>query len=222
MIPNITPYDMVPGFIEPTPLVIDLDKLNIAVEEIFAYAKFDKYSALAAPSKNVNFNLNYPSKISDEYLSVESRKYVGRLSLGEEDLMKQFNVSTTDFDTMPDLVKNSYIGEVTAQLTAWHNTNRAALGHINRIHCIVLSNGSGHRLHVDPHTTCRYHIALTTNIYSYMMAVDENQVKTVHIPADGRIWLLDTNNEHAAQNIAPHHIGKDERLRIHMVFSVSK
>jgi len=222
MIPNITPYDSVPGFIEPIPLVIDLARLNIAVEEIFAHVKFDKYSAFNLPGKNVNFNLNYPSKISAEYLSVESRKYVGELSKGEEDLIKRFNVSTVDFDTMPDLVKNSYIGEVTSQLTEWHNTNRATLGQINRVHCVVLSNGSGHRLHVDKHTTCRYHIALSTNIYSYMMAVDQDQVKTVHIPADGRIWLLDTNHDHAAQNIAPHHIGKDKRLRIHMIFSVSQ
>jgi hypothetical protein len=222
MIPNITPYDTVPGFIEPTPLCIDIAKLNIAVSEIFAHVKFDKYSALSAPSKNVNFNLNYPSKIPAEYITVESKKYVGDLSLGEEELMKRFNISTADFDTMPELVKNSYIGTVASQLTEWHNANRPELGQINRIHCIVLSNGSGHRLHVDPHTTCRYHIALTTNIYSYMMAVDEGQVKTVHIPADGRIWLLDTNHDHAAQNIAPHNIGRDNRLRIHMVFSVSK
>lgn len=222
MIPNITPYDSVEGFIEPIPLTIDIDKLNQDVQMFFDKFKFDKYAVFNVPTRNINFNFNYPSKVPDAMFKEERLRYVGPIALGEEELLKYFKVSTSDFDTMPEIVQASYIGEVTKLVEDWHNSNRSHLGKINRIHCVVLANGSGHRLHVDVKTSCRYHIALTTNRYSYMMVDTDNEVKTVHIPADGRVWFLDTRTDHAAQNIAPHHIGKDARLRLHLIFSVSE
>jgi Aspartyl/Asparaginyl beta-hydroxylase len=63
----------------------------------------------------------------------------------------------------------------------------------------------------SPHrdATPRYHIALKTTELAHFVFVGQN--RAIHIPADGRIYFVDTREEHTAFNDGP-------SLRLHLVF----
>jgi len=96
----------------------------------------------------------------------------------------------------PDL-KGSYIEEVFAQLP--FKPFRARL--------MVLDPAVCYSIHSDD--TPRYHIAVTTSIEARFVFVDRQRI--IHIPADGRVYFVDTREKHTAFNA-----GKTARL--HIVF----
>lgn len=215
----INSYNSVPGAIEPTPLKFDVDKIKFAINALHAKNSFDPTSAFGNKARIAVFNLNHPKTLPPT-LTAEREKYVGQLSTDEANLKSRFNITTGDFNTMPHDVKSSYIGEIYDQLVSWHNANNSRHGQIKRIHCVHMANGSGYHMHVDPQTTIRYHIAVTTNEYCYMFAKGKDEVCSVHIPADGRVWLLDTRTVHTALNLQQNIGTKEELLRTHLIFSV--
>lgn len=215
----INSYNSVEGLIEPTPLKFDIDKIRSALTTLYNKNSFDPLIAYENNARQAVFNLNHP-KALPATITTERGKYVGDLSTNEATLQSRFNLCTGDFDTMPDAVESSYIGEIYNQLVDWHNSNNSKHGRITRIHCVHLANGSGYHMHTDVQTTIRYHIAVDTNEYCYMFAKGENEVYSVHIPADGRVWLLDTRNFHTALNLKPKIAPNEELIRTHLIFSV--
>jgi hypothetical protein len=210
------------GVIEALPLQFDIVKINTVLNELYAKVKFDS-ELNDLPNNSVWFNLNHPATLPASVLEAgEAGKYVGQIATGEQNLKLKYGLTHGDFTVMPDFVKNSYIGEVYNQLVDWHNLNKLSLGTVNRVHCAYLGPGASYRFHKDPHTTIRYHIAVTTNPYCYMMAQVGDEVISTHIPADGRVWLLDTSVYHTALNLFPNMLTSNNMIRTHMIFSVSQ
>jgi Aspartyl/Asparaginyl beta-hydroxylase len=96
----------------------------------------------------------------------------------------------------PDL-KDTYIEEVFTRLP--FRPFRARL--------MVLDPSVCYSIHNDD--TPRYHIAVTTSPDARFVFVDRQKI--IHIPADGRVYFVDTRQTHTAFNA-----GKQPRL--HLVF----
>lgn len=74
-----------------------------------------------------------------------------------------------------------------------------SLGNIGQARLLSLYAGDTYTAHTDPDD--RYHFALTTNKYSYIMDLDSN--KFHHIPVDGHFYHMDTSLTHIAVNWGP-------------------
>ncbi len=207
----------VPGLIEPIGVQIDINRLVASVTNIFDKTGFDPTTAYSTVSKQVTFNFNHPKNPPAQ---VKNLRF-GGMAVGEEQLKDRYNLTTSDFTEMDEIVNGTYLNEVYHTIKSWHEKNKSAEGSLNRLHSAILSNGSGFQLHKDPHTTIRYHIALTTNQYCYMLCDTGQTVHSIHIPANGQVWLLDTRVLHTALNLAPNSMDRQARLRNHLIFSVS-
>ena len=90
-------------------------------------------------------------------------------------------------------------------------------GHVTRVRYAKLAPHFSIKPHID-YDTCysvRYHIALKTNKHSYL-ACRKNKYsnfKKKHIPADGKVYFMNTGYEHFAAN-------ESETERIHLVIGV--
>lgn len=206
----------VPGLIEPIGIQIDIEKLKQAVAGIYKATGFEESMAAKTGTRTLAFNFNHPVTIPD---SIENIHF-GALATGEDLLRSKFGMTTSDFTQMDPMVTGTYLETVYNLVQVWHQAHRSNLGRLNRLHGAVLANGAGYQLHIDSHTTIRYHIALTTNEYCYMLCKQNNMIQSVHIPADGQVWQLDTRVLHTALNIAPKSL--KDNLRSHLIFSVSK
>ena len=113
--------------------------------------------------------------------------------------------------------KRSAIKEILDQLQAYTQT-KFGTAKICWIHSGTLAPGGSYNLHKDEHCLGRYHIVETTTPYSYMMIEEEYEIKTVHLPADCRVWFLNTNVNHTALNLAPENTF--EKLRTHLILSI--
>jgi hypothetical protein len=139
------------------------------------------------------------------------------MSDGEPALRQNYNISTSQFTEMHPIVQGSYIKEILDQLQSYTET-RFGSGKICWIYSATMAPGGAFHLHKDIHCIGRYHIVETTTPYCYMMVEDEHEIKTVHIPADCRVWFLDTNVNHTAINITPSFAM--EKLRTHLILSI--
>ena len=209
--------DQVPGLIEPTGITLDIVRLQNAVSKIFSMVGFNEAVAFSNPNGQISFNLTHPAKIPKNIKNI----HYGALA-ANEDRLKEFGLNCKDFTVLEPLAVGTYIEEAISLIANWHSSNKSHEGSINRIHSAILANGAGFHFHSDQHTTIRYHIALSTNNLSYMMCVDDNKVKATNIPVDGRVWLLDTRVLHTALNLAPNRYNEQDRLRNHLILSVSK
>jgi hypothetical protein len=207
--------DHVPEFMEPIGVVVDISKLKDALDKIFTAVGFKESDTFNYPSSQICFNLNHPEKIPKGVVNI----HYGGLATHDEKL-QEFGLTYKDFSVLDKLAVGTYVEEVISTVTDWHNQNKSHEGNINRVHCSLLGNGSGYRLHADQHTTIRYHIALSTTDLCYMMCVSDNKVKATNIPVDGRVWLLDTRVLHTAINLSPNRYA--DKIRNHLIFSVSK
>ena len=217
---RLVTYDKVDKLIDPIPLIIDLERLKKDVIDIgnaVGYTENGLVSGTEIKHNQSTINFTHPKNIPQACIDKNGEfrsKFVGLLTSGQEYLMRNFNLSTEEFTEMDDLVTNSYLKVVTDQLQDYH-TKTYGKGQIRWIHGATLGPSASFHLHIDPHTTIRYHIALTTNDYSFMMAEDGEEIKVVNIPADGRVWFLETNVNHNAINISP-----SREIRTHLIFSV--
>lgn len=71
---------------------------------------------------------------------------------------------------------------------------------------LKLKPGETYTAHTDPDD--RYHIAVFTNEYSYIIDFNSNLMH--HLPSDGKLWKMDTSIPHVASNFG-------SRDRIHLV-----
>lgn len=80
-----------------------------------------------------------------------------------------------------------------------------SLGPIGEARLMRLTSAETYTAHGDPDD--RYHVAIITNPHSYIIDLDDG--KLFHLPADGKLWLMDTSKTHVAANFG----GRD---RIHL------
>jgi hypothetical protein len=212
--------DQVPGFIEPTPIVINVSKLRQTMREINQFVGYSPAEAFDSFNKKTGICLTYPPNIPqsiiDKWGNVRS-KFVGPISDGELALRESYNMSTAQYTEMHPIVQNSYIKEILDQLQSYTQT-RFGSGRVCWIHSATLAPGASYNLHKDEHCIGRLHIVEYTTEYSYMMVEDDYEIKTVHLPADGRVWFLDTNVNHTALNLTP--MTAFEKLRTHLILSI--
>jgi hypothetical protein len=84
-----------------------------------------------------------------------------------------------------DEFKNTPIGNVLEEL---HPIGEARL--------LRLESGETYTAHADPDD--RYHLALITNPFCYLVNFDDQQL--YHLPVDGQLWHMDTGKLHVAAN----------------------
>jgi hypothetical protein len=220
----IETVDSIPGSIEPIDLKFDRRQIARQLDLLYEKTGFDKYSPFRLSRQQNTFNLNHPYVMPKEIIEKngEFARFHGNISVDEGQLVEKYGLGVRDFVVMDPMVSSTYLGEVYRQVRKWHDTNQADKGLLNRYQTTLLANGAGYQLHVDQHTTIRYHIAVTTNRFCYMMSEHDGVIKAVHIPADGRVWMLDTRVMHTALNIAPNKFSQDDRIRNHIIISVSQ
>ena len=212
--------DQVPGLIEPTTLSIDLARLNLDIKKIWSTLDYQSNDFKLALGKN--FNLTHPEyipqSIVDEFGELKS-KFLGPLSYGEYQVMKNYGISTSLFTEMHDMVKNSYVKDVVDLVHNYHVSTKGPAP-VQWVFTVTLGAGGGYKLHRDVFTAHRYHVCLETNDFCFMMVKENssNKIQTVHIPADGRVWLLDTNILHTAWNLD----SNANKLRTHLIISIGQ
>jgi hypothetical protein len=102
-----------------------------------------------------------------------------------------------DYTILHPALKGTYVEEIFTQLP--FKSFRARL--------MMLDPGVCYAIHNDD--TPRYHIAVNTSPEARFVFVDRERI--IHIPADGRVYFVDTREKHTAFNA-----GKTTRL--HLVF----
>lgn len=216
-------YDQVPGLIEPTPVIVDVSRLRLAMQAINMFVDYSPKEAFASFNKKAGICLTHPpvipQEVIDKWGDIQS-KFIGPMSGGEPVLKEKYNMSTAQFTEMHPIVQSSYIKEILDQLQSYTQT-RYGSGKICWIHSNTLSPGAAYNLHQDEHCIGRYHIVEYTTEYSYMMVEEDYEIKTVHLPADGRVWFLNTNVNHTALNLTPMpENSKTAKLRTHLILSI--
>lgn len=219
----IQTVDSVPGLIEPIDLRFDRREISLQLDLLYKKTGFDKYSPFRLSRLQNTFNLNHPKVIPEEIIQKngEFARFHGNIAVDEGQLVAKYGLHVHDFVVMDPWVADTYLGEVYRKVNDWHLANGSGQDTLSRYQTTLLANGAGYQLHVDQHTTVRYHIAVTTNRYCYMMSQHDGVLKAVHIPADGRVWMLDTRVVHTALNIAPNKFATDDRIRNHIIISAS-
>ena len=213
----ISSVDSVPDLIEPIGIAVQIQRLQTELAQMFQVTGFTELMALENQDRKQDFNFNHPKMIP----AGVSNLNFGQLATGEEQMQARFGLTTGDFTEMDPWLENSYLAEIYDQIRDWHeNNHRFARGKLGRLHLTVLGNGAGYQMHRDRHTVCRYHIVLRTNAYSYMLTQIGTDIKAVHMPADGKIWLLNTGSMHTALNLAPNRLDPLQRLRSHIIVSI--
>lgn len=142
-------------------------------------------------------------------------KYLGPLTLGDKSAVEA-GINPASYTIIGEEIADKYIGSVIEQVKQYHATLYPELNPITRIYCAYLNNFSGYRMHLDTHTHFKYHLPLIENNYSFMFSEDESGIEMTHLPADGRLWKLDTRKLHSAVNLAP----LSNNYRMHIIFSV--
>lgn len=103
----------------------------------------------------------------------------------------------------------SFFGDPWQTLSEFNNTPLGnlldSLGPIGEARLLKLTSAETYTAHADPDD--RYHVAIITNPHSYIIDLDDQQL--YHLPADGKLWRMDTSRIHVAANFG----GRD---RIHL------
>lgn len=81
----------------------------------------------------------------------------------------------------------------------------SSLGNIGEARLMKLGSAETYTAHSDPDD--RYHLAIETNPQAYLIDLDAGEL--FHLPADGRVWHMDTSPAHVAANFGA-------RPRIHL------
>lgn len=148
-------------------------------------------------------------------LNLTKSKYLGPLTLGDKPAAEA-GLDPSSFTIIGAEIAKKYIGSVIEQVRRYHATMHPDLNPITRVYCAYLNPFSGYRMHIDTHTTFKYHLPIIENNYSFMFSEDESGIEMTRLPADGRLWKLDTRKLHSAVNLAP----LSNNYRMHIIFSV--
>lgn len=111
-------------------------------------------------------------------------------------------VKEEDFTVIPEEVKSSYLGQVMQEVFDQH-FERFGTVFQGRCQLIWVNSKACYTLHQDFHTAHRYHVALWTNPLAWWIFRDaDKDIRTMHMPVDGRVWYLDPIlEEHTVVNL---------------------
>lgn len=218
--------NLIPGTIEPcASLCFDVDQINRDIEFLFESISFDliKDGFNDTDTNKLGINLTHPplegpvlELIKDKWpWSLPRSKYIGPLTLGDQPAANA-GIDPASYTIIGEEIAHRYIGSVIEQVKQYHAVTYPNLKPVTRVYCAYLNPFSGYRMHIDTHTTFKYHLPLIDNKYSFMFSEDESGLKMTRLPADGRLWKLDTSKLHSAVNMAP----ESNNYRMHIIFSV--
>lgn len=126
-----------------------------------------------------------------------------------EPIINQVNSIWFDKRIVLNKQTGSFFGDAWETLPEYQNTPLGELleqlGPIGEARLLKLSSAETYTAHADPDD--RYHVAIVTNPYSYIIDLDNQTL--YHLPVDGRLWRMDTSKIHVAANFG----GRD---RIHL------
>jgi hypothetical protein len=108
---------------------------------------------------------------------------------GKHTVLKAAGINEADFTEHLEEAKDLYIGQVIRDVIAQHQGTFQG-----RIQLIWLGSGMKYPIHRDLHTPSRYHIPIITNPDCYWNFSRVSQILKLHMPADERVWFLDTVN----------------------------
>lgn len=96
--------------------------------------------------------------------------------------------------------------------TVFEDIYRTVPYRLGRVRLMALPPRSCYSFHQDSEP--RLHIAIVTNPQAFLLLdAGGNNLKRLHLPADGRLWWVDTRKIHSAMNAG-------EELRVHLVASI--
>lgn len=226
----------VPGLIDQCAITFDVDRIK---QDIIDFSNtFDFHVAailrkLIDPKKigQVSINLTHPEftpavidvlRSINENVDYNRAKYIGPLTFGDRPAAELHGIEPSSYNIIGEFFNNRYLGDVVRQVQQYHSSIHPEMEPVTRVTCAYLDPGAGFFLHKDTHTRMKYHLPIYTNQFAYMMAhkVTDNSINGdttfLHLPADGRLWVLNTNEFHSAMNLSP--IRHDYRM--HIIFSV--
>lgn len=203
----------------------DVDQINRDIKWLLDSLSFDVTKDCFRDNKNTKLgvNLTHPPMEGIALELIKGKwpddpvkaKYLGPLTLGDKPAAEA-GLDTSSFTIIGAEIADKYIGSVIEQVKQYHATLHPELNPITRVYCAYLNTFAGYRMHMDTHTTFKYHLPLIENNYSFMFSEDESGIEMTRLPADGRLWKLDTRKLHSAVNLAP----LSNNYRMHIIFSV--
>jgi len=203
----------------------DVNRINQDIEWLLKYVSFDIIKDYFSNIENTKFGINLTHPLIEGSVleliqskwpnSLPKTKYIGPLTLGDKTAV-QAGIDPSSYTIIGEEISNRYIGSVIEQVKQYHALTYPNLKPITRVYCAYLNPFAGYKLHIDTHTTFKYHLPLIENKYSFMFTEDESKLEMNHLPADGRLWKLDTSKLHSAVNMAP----ESNNYRMHIIFSV--
>jgi hypothetical protein len=221
---RVVTYDSIENLCEPTPITVDLALLKSTLDNIYQRVGYSPEEWRQSPHSQSSISLTYPDQIPQPLID-KYGEFVARFRLvGNEDKLKAQSTNTSEMFNMDNIVKHSYINDIAKQIVNYHAIRFPDSKNVlSRIHSGTLGTDSGFRLHTDRHATMRYHIVTDTNDFCFMGSlngINSEEIKLVHIPADGRVWMLDTQTFHNAMNICPIWLFEQSKLtRTHLIFT---
>lgn len=198
------------------PLKFNVDNISSDINLLIAEHNYDLLSRFTAntdkdKSAQVTINLTHPVGID------EKDKYFGPLTTGYKGL-KDAGIDSSSFVELGNFFNGTYIEQVVNSVKKYHQLTYPDAPPITRIFCAYLGPGAGFTFHKDAHTLYKYHLPIKTNKWSFMFTEEKGNIQMTHMPADGRVWLLDTQEMHTAFNMAPTKLD----YRMHIIFNVFK
>ena len=217
-----TTIECVPRLCEPTTISVDLSLLTSTLESIQNHIGYTPLEWLQDRGKQSSINLTHPPIIPQKYISRWGELAASyRISGNELEFIEQ-GIPTCTMRLMTDLVKSSYISQISEEIINYHRSvYNQPHAYIARILLSTLGPGTTYGLPRDFHTNTRYHIAITTNELCHMLVNIDSIIFCVHIPANGLVWHLTTDNMHSACNFShADFYSPDEITRTHLIFTI--
>jgi len=226
----------VPGLIDQCAITFDIARIKqdlLDFSNSFDFHVDTVLRRITDPKKigQLSINLTHP-EFTPEVLNVlhnnndnvnyERAKYIGPLTFGDRPAIELHGIEPSSYNVIGKFFEDRYLGDVIRQIQQYHSSMNPGMEPVTRVNCAYLDPGAGFTLHKDTHTRMKYHLPVHTNQFAYMMThtvtgSDIDGTTTFsHLPADGRLWVLNTNEFHNAINLSP--IRHDYRM--HIIFSV--
>lgn len=225
----------VPGILDQCAINFDIGRIRQDLIDFSTHFDFDAGARVhntTDPKKigQVGLNLTHPEFTSRviEVLNttggnqdLNRAKYIGPLVIGDMQA-KSHGIDPASYNVIGEYFENKYLGDVIRQVQNYHAITNPGMGPVTRVNCAWLRPGAGFALHKDTHAIMRYHLPIYTNPFSYIMThtftggTVDGDTTFSHLPADGKLWVLNTNEFHNAINLSP--IEHDDRM--HIIFSV--
>lgn len=225
----------VPGFLDQCAITFDIGKIKQDLLDFSNHFNFHASTVvrnITDPKKigQVSINLTHPEftpavlKVLEDNgtTDLERAKYIGPLTFGDRPAAELHSIEPSSYNITGSFFKDKYLGEVINQVNQYHAAVNPGMEPVTRVTCAYLDPGAGFFLHKDTHTCMKYHLPIFTNPFAYLMTHEVTQgeidgnTTISHLPSDGRLWVLNTNEFHSAINMSP--VRHD--CRMHIIFSV--